>query len=271
MRLLTLSIAAIALFGCMAGAEIRAPRVGMVRQLDGKIRPVYGVAANLICGQASDPHSATAASFSDQAGLVLAGNRLVLQTLDGTVLGGFETSESHPLLAIESSPETAAVWLPASRKLLTWDGQSFVQARVDVLSLPGKAAAVRRVDRNTIEFLLDTADGNAARALVSTSTGAILQLTTLPGVSEPSFASSSSVVGQDDHQLVLQLNDGSRQRLPISGADLVFEKASSNWLAVTSKAAGRQWLVHIDKAGVDASELPQGLDASAAARIEASR
>jgi hypothetical protein len=262
MRRLLLTLSTIALFGCIAAAEIRAPRIGMVRQLDGKIRPVYGVSANLICGKASEVQSVTAASFSDEAGLVLAGNRLILQTLDGAILGSAEASESHPLLAIEGSPETAVAWLPSSGRLLMWNGQSFVDAKLDVASLTGKPTAIRRVDKNAVEFLLDTADGNAALVVVSTSTGAVLQFTTLAGLGEPAFGSNSSLVGQDHHQLVLQLNDGSRQTLPISGADLVFEKASSSWLAVTSKAAGRQWLVHIDKAGVDASELPQGLDSS---------
>jgi len=271
MRRLILTLSAIALFGSIVTAEIRAPRIGIVHQLDGKVRPVYGVTANLICGRAWDIQSVTAASFSDQAGLVLAGNRLVLETLDGTILGSIQISESNPLLAIESSPATAAAWLPSSGKLLIWDGQSFVQTRLDVASLPGKPTAIRRAGNDSLEFLLDTADGSSARAVVSTSSGAVLEFTTLPGLSEPAFASSSSVVGQDHHQLILQLNDGSRQTLPISGEDLAFQKVSSNWLAVTSKAAGRQWLIHVDRAGAGVSELPQGLDSSTTAHIEAAR
>ena len=138
MRRLILTLSAIALFGSIVTAEIRAPRIGIVRQLDGKMRPVYGITANLICGKAWDTQSVSAASFSDQAGLVLAGNRLVLESLDGTILGSVQISESNPLLAIESSPATAAAWLPSSGKLLIWDGQSFVQTRLDVASLPGK-------------------------------------------------------------------------------------------------------------------------------------
>jgi hypothetical protein len=271
MRGLFFTLSTIALFGCIVTAEIRAPRIGMVRQLDGKIRPVFGVPANLICGNAWDIQSVAAAAFSDQAGLVLAGNRLFLQTLDGAILGAVEVSEPNPLLGIESSPETAAAWLPSSGKLLTWDGRSFVEARLDLASLPGKPAAIRRAGINSVEFLLDVGDGSVARAVVSTSTGAVLQLTTLPGLSEPAFATSSSVVGQDHHQLVVQFNDGSRQTLPISGADLAFQKPSSNWLVVSSKAAGRQWLVHIDKAGVSVSELPQGLDSFTTAHSETAR
>jgi hypothetical protein len=271
MRRLLFTLSAIALFGCLAAAQIRAPRIGMVRQLDGKLRPVYGVTANLICGEAWDIQSVVAASFSDQAGVVLAGNRLLLQTLDGAILGAVHASEPNPLLGIESSPETAVAWLPSSGQLLTWNGQSFIEAKLDLASVPGKPAAIRKVGKNSVEFLLDMADGSVGRAVLSTSTGAVLQFTTLPGLSEPAFASSTSVVGQDHHQLIFQSNDGSRQTLPISGADLAFQKASSNWLVVTSKAAGRQWLLHIDKAGVNASELPQGLDSPTAAHIEASR
>jgi hypothetical protein len=259
------------LFGCGLSAQIRAPRIGMVRQLDGRIRPVYGVTANFICGNGSGSEPVLAASFSDQAGLLVTDNRLILQTPSGETIVTASLSESDPLLTVEGSAETAAAWLPSSQKLLRWDGQSFVEARLDIANLPGKPVSIRTVGRDKVEFLLEMPDSRVGRAVLSTSTGAVLQFTDVTGISGPAFHIGPSLVGQDHHHLAIELPDGSRQTLPISGTDLTFQKASTNWLVITSKAAGRQWLIHIDKSGIEASELPQNTEASAKSHLKAAQ
>lgn len=256
MRRLLHTIFAIALLACLGIAEIRSPRIGMQQQPDGRVRPIYGVTANLIYGKPWDLTGVVAAAFSDRAGLLLAGNRLMLLALDGRVIGSVEIPETHPLLDIEDTPESAAAWLPSSGRLLTWDGRTFAEMQIDTASLPAAPSAFRIIDNHSIEFLVNMPDASVVRATVSRETGAVTQFVRLPGITGPAFQFGSFVIGRQRDRLVIE-TAGLMRVLPVSDADVSLQRVASNWLAVTSNATGRQWLIHVDNTGIETSELPR--------------
>jgi hypothetical protein len=228
----------------------------MLQQPDGRVRPIYGVTANLIYGEPWDLTGVRAAAFSDRAGLLLASNRLTLLALDGTVIGSVEVHEAHPLLDVEDTPESAAAWLPSSSRLLTWDGRTFAETEIDTASLPAAPSVFRVIDSHSIEFLLNMPDASVARATVSRETGAVTQFVRLPGITGPAFQFGSFVIGRQHDHLVIE-TAGLVRVLPVPDADVSLQRVASNWFAVTSNATGRQWLIHVDDTGIETSELPR--------------
>jgi hypothetical protein len=107
--------------------QVAAPRIGVVHYGDGSVWTLNGLRANFIVGSRLF-QSATAASFSDEGGLVAIPGEVDLVHLDGSVIGRYPTDEDQPDLNSTGGILSATVWLPSKEILLRWDGKSFVAA-----------------------------------------------------------------------------------------------------------------------------------------------
>ena len=128
-------LAIAAVFSAIATAQIKSPVVGFVRTVDGDVRPVQGMQANLTYGAPIATHAA-AASFSDRYGLVFKTGQILLMAADGTLVGRWLADETNPILSIDPDPADAIAWLPRQGTLLHWQAGRF-EVSPQFRSIPG--------------------------------------------------------------------------------------------------------------------------------------
>ena len=114
--------------------QVAAPRIGAVRYSDGSVWTLNGLRANFIVGSRLF-RSATAASFSDEGGLVAIPGEIDLVSLEGSVIGRYPTDEAQPALNIPGGFLSATIWLPSKQTLVRWDGKSFVAVEAETSDL----------------------------------------------------------------------------------------------------------------------------------------
>src|SRR4051794_1150696 len=137
MKLHTISF--IFLFVFSASGQVNRPRVGVVRFADSSMHLVYGLAGNYLVDKTS-LGSADVASFSDQSGIVSSGGTLTLLDQDLWPVASFESGEVRPVVNTEGDNSTAVAWLPATHRLVHWNGKSWSRWRLRIsprkVSLP---------------------------------------------------------------------------------------------------------------------------------------
>src|SRR5579884_3394185 len=163
-------------------AQLSAPRIGVVRYANHTVRVVYGVPSNfVIADQMLD--SADAISFSNSGGLVAKDGKIqIFATGQYTALGEYASRESAPVLNIDGELATAVAWLPASRVLLHWTGQTFAATEVAPGGIPGAVSSLRLSGPETVELLATESGGEVLRVSISLQTGNLISADVLPGV-----------------------------------------------------------------------------------------
>jgi hypothetical protein len=126
----------------LLSAQLSVPQPGFARFSDGSIHGLQGLQANFIVN-ARAMTQADHASFSSAGGLTSAQGLIQLIDPTGKVLASYQSDESAPLLNIESSLQSAVVWLPTKHLLLTWNGTTFSQTPVDDSAFGGRITFVR--------------------------------------------------------------------------------------------------------------------------------
>jgi hypothetical protein len=246
--LVLVSIAAIPL-----SAQLGAPRVGNARYADGTVRSVFGLDANFVVGP--ERMTGTAASFSDQGGLVATSGKIQLLRPDGTVAGEYATPEVNPLLDIDGDLNSAVAWLPSTHTLLWWSGAGFNATQV-AGELPGRATSVQS-DGSTATFLVTAADGSVLRTAVTVANGDIASAEVVPGAQGPAFAQASFVVFRAERGLAVEQANGDIRILSFAAPDLQIERMSSNWLHIHSAATNQDWALHLNRSVCELWQLPQ--------------
>ena len=244
------------LAGSLALAQLQAPRIGLVRQSDGTVRPLFGMTANVLYGDPVPLSGATAASFSGQAGLIATAGHIFLTDADGMTLDSFETPEEKPFLSITDGPTTAFVWLPSANVLLQWNGRGFTSLSIDGSRLTGSLVDIRNGPHGSVAFLVNAPDGSVQRNLFSRRDGEYIASEIINGVIGPAFPADSLYLHPDPQGLQVESEEGVISVLTIRAADLTFEHAGKQWIHATSAENGQQWLLHITDRTVEVTELP---------------
>ena len=257
-------------FGLMLGvaavvwAGSFAPRIGAIREPDGSIHPLFGLPSNLIVGGPVLAGPVLAASFSDQAGLVLVKGSIELISPDGKIVSSYPTGEKDALLDVEDAPDTALAWLPSAGKFVRWNGRVFADSAFDASRLAGDIRAAHLLDSDHLELLVANGE-TLERVCISIADGVPVRSEVLPESGEAAFQANSFLLFHDASGLELRGPDGAMRTLPILQADLVFEKSGKDWLHISSASAGQQWMLHLDARNPVLSELPGTPTAEAAA------
>lgn len=239
-----------------AAHQLSSPRVGVVRYADGGIYLLYGLPGNYVLGpRVLD--GADVASFSEWGGIVARKGSLTLLGSDLSPMGTFEAGERVPLLGIDSDLSTAIAWLPATQKLVHWDGQAFASVSVPDLSREGEVSFVSKRDPKTAFLLLHSSNGSVSEASISLQTGQVLSVATVMGAQGLSFQYRSSIIFLDHRDLVIAApSNGSTKRFPLDVDDLRVEQVSSECLHISSTATRRNWLLHFHNGDFEVAELP---------------
>jgi hypothetical protein len=260
---LTLGAAAVVWAGSFA------PRIGAVREPDGSVRAILGLPSNLVLGEPLPIDPALAASFSDQAGLVLVKGSIELLSPDGKIVSSYATGEPNAILDITDGPDTALAWLPSAGKFLRWNEHAFIASAFDTSRLMGSIRSVHLLDSAHADLLVSN-DETLERICISIADGVPVRSEMLPESGEAAFQANSFLLFHDASGLELRGPDGARRTFSILQTDLVFEKSGKDWLHISSASAGQQWVLHLDARNPVLSELP-GAPTAEAAPVEAAK
>src|SRR3982751_5337898 len=238
--------------------QVTTPSVGYVRYPSDGVRGVYGLEGNYVVG-ADVLLRPTAASFSDEGGLICEGGSLLLVDPKLATLSSAEISDADCLVRLDGTLETAIAWLPASHALVHWNGKSFSRTPVPELWGQDTVTSIRKLDASTASLLVSKPDGsNVVRYRLSLRTGELKSATVIPGVSGIAVEDGSRIFCFKGRKLsVLSQRGETLQVLPLPvDADLVIERASGRCFHLSARAPGQDWLLHVDSSELRLYQLP---------------
>lgn len=212
-----------------AAAQVSTPRIGIAADRAGVIRPVSGVAGNLIAGDAI-ARGVISAAASDTTVMMKTASELVVNGVRRRVAGG------PALFAFERDGSPALVWLSDAHALLAPCRRGFCSIPLPVLS--GEVVAVGAgpriaVVRNGVLEVLDISDG------------AIARVTRLPGASAPLLLADGSMVYGAPGALVFRDRSGHEKRTAFAHAASSMTQMSSSWAMVEATQEGRRFAVRL--------------------------
>jgi hypothetical protein len=236
-------------------AQVRAPKLGIVRYGESAVRPIYGIEANLVIGRQMLPF-ADAVSFSDFGGLVAVKGRIQLISPRGSVIGEYYANERKPLLDVQGALTTAIAYLPSREALLHWTGRSFVLTQLNAGTFSGTATSVQMDGAHSARLLATTARGHVSEITISLVNGQLTSVKFLPGIRGPAFLHQSFVLFHDRQGLGIEAPNGNRRTLSLGSKDFTVERMSSDWLHLTSPTTKQSWIVHLNSTVLQLSEMP---------------
>lgn len=240
------------------------PLAGIVREPDHTLRPVYGVAGNLITGRPLPLQDVQAASFSDEAGIVLSSGAVKLVSLDGTEQTSYATAESQPVLGISQGRETAIAWLPSELKLIHWTSAGFAPLPLDASRLAGPIVQIQMTAPGGVDVWLRIQTDSIQHVRVSVTNGAITPLETTAASNSPVFIAGSALISYSSDGLDIQSSQVQSRVLPLNlsekeSSSLTFESASTRWVQIASSFSGRQWMLYLGASSASLCALPAAI------------
>lgn len=245
-------VLAVPLLALAVQAQIKAPQMGAVRCADGSVRPVYGVPGALVLGKPI-AISAVAASFSEAGGVIATTSAILLVDGAGKPLGQWTASDPGASVGIEADGTSAVAWLPKFSSLLTWNGSAFERTVVPVPPV-GQVTSVRRDSASAYLLVADGA-GSVSEYIISLTSGEILSIRYLPGITGKPLTFGSFLLFQDGAGIAIQSAAGS-QSIPLSGTKLTMEKMGNEWVHVIGSNSSGSWALHLAAEDSKLFELP---------------
>ena len=236
---------------CLARAQApETPRLGWLRDASGMLRPLQGIAANFVTGQARESGVLSVASSGTWA-LAKTARELIVFDPAGTETGRLAAPEGNALLAFALNGEPAAAFFPETGLLLLWSGGRFETAGWQ----PGGDEEVLAV-AGAISFLVRRGDA-VWRVDRAVPDGQVTREQALPGVGAPALLRpDGSVLYADGRALVLRSPEAAEQRVELPGAVTALNELYGDW--VCARLADRQVAVSFSGARPRVFELPGG-------------
>jgi hypothetical protein len=235
----------------LLAAQIAAPNPGLVRFPGSPLKTVFGVPGNLLLADSPFP-AADAVAFSDNFGLLAAEAKIRLVKRDGAVLAEAPYQGAPPVLNIETTPETAIVWLPAKNALLFWRDDRF--ERIETSDLAAPVTSASRLSPQTARLLTTNPDATVSAIDISLADGTTKNAIVLPGVHAPAYAFGNQIIYSDQDGLQIE-TAGARRTLAARSAVFTAERMSAHWVHLYFPAQNQHYALHL-AAGPALSLLP---------------
>lgn len=236
-------------------SQINTPKAGVVRYRSGAVHPVFGLGSSWVV-RSPFVRSAVAVAFSDQFGLIADGASLSLLKEDFSPLAKISCVESHPVLGIGDSADTAVAWLPSRNSVITFDGRTFISTPISGLE-PGAQVTSVLKNGNEVRLLQMRPDGSVFTTEISLTTS---QVTTSKEIGEargPAAFHLGYICSVYENKLHLTSFDGNGTLdFPLDAKTPAFEQASSKSLHITSPGDNRNWIVYAENGHIALAELP---------------
>jgi hypothetical protein len=157
------SLPALAAVAMLAG--VGTPRLGAIRQVDGAIVPFFGLVSNSIPGNALPYKNVLSASFSDEAGLLLMPDRIVLLDAHELEIASYPSRDAKATVSVSEGPTSAVAWLASQSALLQWNGNRFEFTQLDRSLIPGEVLDLVSVGPDNVRLLVQEATGRSEYSL----------------------------------------------------------------------------------------------------------
>jgi hypothetical protein len=247
-----------ALIETVSFAQVNAPRAGLARFEDQRLRIVLGIPSSLIVDRVP-LGAATAASFSDYGGLIAENGNVELVSSGGTLIAVYQAADPAPVLNVDGPLATALAYLPSTQTLLTSDGTSFSHINLLGVSLQGQVSSIHRGIGETAHLLVSHADNTVSEVIVSLRTGNVSSEDYLPAAHGRALLQHGWMVSTTTYGLTV---DGSTHRefrlseKALPQGDITIERMSSYWLHVFSASTGQHWALYLSASEMSLSWLP---------------
>ncbi len=245
-----------------------APQIGFCLSRDQTLRPIAGLPANLIVGDAVW-HGATQAAFSNTAGLIQVGSNIFLMAVDSgaggspatmTNLGSFAFNEPAPVLGlgptIGNSKTTlagyAVVWLANQGALAIWTGDYFSIIPTD--PLPGPVVSLLPLGSQSVALMVQSG-GGIERIVISLTNGQVISNTQVDAQATSAHEQNGMTLIATASGLTVVDANGNRYTPPGIPAAVTFMPVSDEWIQVESQTGSRGWLVHLDRNALTSGTL----------------
>jgi hypothetical protein len=207
------------------------PRVGFIKDNGGGLRPVFGVAANFVLGEAIDTGVVTVA-FSSRYGLAKKEKTLSVFDREGRLLCQRPAPRGPAVFAISASgSEALALFQQTSQVIRLWNCRAS-PVLVDPQDLAREVLSFAVFGRDRLAFVLRR-EGLFWLLEASLSTGRSLQQTALPGVSAPVLLrSDGTLLFADGEELVVRKVDGAERRISVGSSAASLDEMGDGWVHV---------------------------------------
>jgi hypothetical protein len=220
-----------------AQSGLETPRLGMMLDRDGALRPVRGIAANVTLGDAV---------LRDAVSFGCGRERCLVKTAHA-VVDGDQSAEAPPGNAVFGD---SLVYFVETKQLARWrDGKLdpiAVAMEEDVVSL-------RAAGEGAIDFAVRR-DKGVANVRVRVSDGQAELLDLFPEAIGPVMLLRDGVLLATREELVLRRGDGSERRFPIMGAERMFA-LSENLVQIVTPDGG--FAVRVERGREFLFQLPE--------------
>lgn len=228
---------------CPAQTGIQAPRLGVVADADGSLRPLLGFAGNLFLGDAIGVDVITSAS-SGSISMVKTITALTVLDQSAQLLFAMDLDDPGPaLFAFRPDGSPARVYLPRSGALFAWKTDHF---EPDSTAVPSGIFAIGDraflVQRGEAIWRVDDAGE-----------------TLLPGLAGPTLLlADGAVVYTDDTSVVIRDANGVERRIDTGVQIGEFRQLGAGWIEAIEPGPGRLFAICILPGREQSSQLPEG-------------
>lgn len=207
------------------------PRIGLVRDGAGNVRPLFGISGNFWLGE---KFAGVAASITSSGtfSIVKTARAILVYDALGHIVNRPTPAAGPVLFAFTSAGAPAFAWLRDCGELLRWNGPRFEPTPVTAAGLNGTVISLAAPDPSTAAFLIQRGT-EIWRVDVSRFNDAVVFAANLPGVSAPALLfDDGSVLYASDAALVLRNAQGTERTIAFSGTVLQLAQLGSDWVLI---------------------------------------
>jgi hypothetical protein len=241
---------ALLFLSALGRAQLTPPRIGFISDREGALRPVIGVSANFLLGDAV-AQSVLSAGYSGTFGFVKTETSLTV--LSDSVNAYFPTSPGPALFSFFGT--TGFVYFAATGAVAHWDGANLTYLKLD--PFPGDVLALGQPDATHL-LLAVRLDKSVYALQFDTTTGSLQSSVPLGA-----FAGNVALVNGADYLyanrtgLVLHRSTGSDIPLDKSlTSGVSFAQLGADWWSIKD-SGGRQFAVHTQTGHESFYQLPE--------------
>lgn len=236
--------------------QIAIPESGIVRDNDGSVRPLLGVAGGWRLGEALASEVLSAANSGRWSAWKTA-DRIEIRSREG-VTREWEAGPGPALFAFHAAGTPRAAYLTEAGRLLVWRDVRRAPVEVD-WQAAGKVAGLGADDEGNVVAFVER-DGTVWRSVVDAASGIVSSELPLPGVAAPLMAlSGGRLLYTAAEGLRLRQADGSELELEMTTAGRELEMAAADAVIVRGRDGGASALVRCDRAPLETLILPSGV------------
>jgi hypothetical protein len=211
---------------------------------NGAVRPLVGIAGNLLAGE---PLATAAVSAAASGAAILVKTSTDVRALDpaGNEKARAQTAGGPALFAFAMDGSPEFVWVAQTQTLLRQCPTGFCDCRLRTEAIAGNVLAIGTADRNHIDLAISR---NAAIEVlrVRLADGAIENTTPLPGASgAPLLMADGAMLYAVPGELVLRDSRGRERRTPFAHSASSIVPMSAGWALIAAAGEGRHFAVRL--------------------------